>query len=350
MLYVALRAVDSLKVIFTPFLPHTSQTLHELLGYDGWLAGPLEFRAVSEEDGRTHEVLTGDYASWIGLLAAERAARRASALREPVPLFRKLDATIGEDELGRAMIDTHAHLEPAEAAEALVARAGGRRRPGPRRRDDGRGGAGAPSRSPTRIDGVYAILGIHPHNAAERRRRGPRASCASSSAQARAVAVGETGLDYFRDYAPREAQQRLFAAQLELAAELGMPVVIHTRAADDDTLAALAGFDGHRRPPLLLLAARCSSRRSSAAGTSRSPATSPTRRRPSCAPRPRLVPADRILAETDSPYLAPQPVRGQRNEPANVVHTLAALAEARGEDAAELGRQIDANATAGFGL
>ena len=75
-LYVALRAVDSLKVIFTPFLPHTSQTLHELLGYDGWLAGPLEFRTVEEEGGRAHDVLTGDYAEWSGQLAAERAAAR----------------------------------------------------------------------------------------------------------------------------------------------------------------------------------------------------------------------------------------------------------------------------------
>ena len=64
----------------------------------------------------------------------------------------------------------------------------------------------------------------------------------------------------------------------------------------------------------------------------------------------RRVPADRLLAETDSPYLAPQPVRGRRNEPANVMHTLAALAEARGEDIRELERQIDANATAAFGL
>ncbi len=62
-LYVSLRAVDSLKVIFTPFLPHSSQALHELLGYEGWLAGPLEFREVGEEGGRSHDVLTGDYAS-----------------------------------------------------------------------------------------------------------------------------------------------------------------------------------------------------------------------------------------------------------------------------------------------
>ncbi len=97
-LYVALRAVDSLKVIFTPFLPHTSQTLHELLGYDGWLAGPLEFRAVSEEDGRRHEVLTGDYATWTGAWQPSELAA-GQRLREPAPLFTKLDETIGEDDL-----------------------------------------------------------------------------------------------------------------------------------------------------------------------------------------------------------------------------------------------------------
>ena len=96
-LYVALRAVDSLKVIFTPFLPHTSQRLHELLGYDGWLAGPLEFRAVTEEDGRAHEVLTGDYKSWIGRWAPRGFPGRP--LPEPKTLFRKLDPSIADDEL-----------------------------------------------------------------------------------------------------------------------------------------------------------------------------------------------------------------------------------------------------------
>jgi methionyl-tRNA synthetase len=97
-LYVALRAVDSLKVVFTPFLPHTSQTLHELLGYRGWLAGPLEFLEVTEEDGRRHQVLTGDYSSWTG--AWEPSALPAGQpLPEPRPLFRKLDPSTGEDEL-----------------------------------------------------------------------------------------------------------------------------------------------------------------------------------------------------------------------------------------------------------
>jgi methionyl-tRNA synthetase len=100
-LFVALRAVDSLKTIFTPFLPHTSQELHELLGYEGYLAGPLEFRSVDEGEGRTHEVLTGDYASWVsGWDPSALPAGRA--LSEPRPLFKKLDPAIADDELGRA--------------------------------------------------------------------------------------------------------------------------------------------------------------------------------------------------------------------------------------------------------
>jgi len=101
-LYVALRIVDTLKVLFTPFLPFTSQKLHELLGYEGWLAGPLDFREV-EDDGETHVVLTGDYENWVGRWAPSELPP-GQALREPEPLFRKLDPVLVDDELRR--IDT----------------------------------------------------------------------------------------------------------------------------------------------------------------------------------------------------------------------------------------------------
>jgi methionyl-tRNA synthetase len=100
-LYVGLRALDSLKVIFTPFLPHTSQALHELLGYDGWLAGPLAFREVDEEGGRSHEVLTGEYGGWVGRWEPSDLPP-GQELREPRPLIRKLDPSIVDDELARA--------------------------------------------------------------------------------------------------------------------------------------------------------------------------------------------------------------------------------------------------------
>lgn len=245
------------------------------------------------------------------------------------------------------MIDTHAHLDPAEAGEVL-ARA---RQAGVDRvvlvattiagAHDALALAGA-------HDGVYACLGIHPHEAS-----GPDAGRVAELrdllAHPRAVAVGETGLDYYRDYAPAGAQKALFEEQLRLAAETKKAVVIHTRAADDDTLAALGDHRGavvlhcFSSPGLLGAALERGWYVSFAGNVTyknaydlRAAATA--------------VPAGRLLAETDSPYLSPQPVRGTRNEPANVRHTIAALATARGEDVEELARQIDANADAVFGL
>jgi TatD DNase family protein len=199
-----------------------------------------------------------------------------------------------------------------------------------------------------RHEGVFAVLGIHPHEA--------RTATDSDLAELRellehpkAVAVGETGLDWFRDYAPRDDQHRLFAAQLELAAEVGKPVVVHTRAADEDTLAALEGFAGTVvlhcfSSPHMLPTALDRGWYVSFAGNATFPKAVELRLAAT------QVPAERILAETDSPYLAPQPVRGRPNEPANVVHTLAALAQARGEEPTELERQIERNATECFAL
>ena len=106
-LYVSLRAVDSLKTLFTPFLPHTSQQLHELLGYDDVIAGGVEFREV-EDDGEVHEILTGDYASWAGRWEPSELPP-GRPLREPRPLFKKLDESIVEEELARMRADS----EPA---------------------------------------------------------------------------------------------------------------------------------------------------------------------------------------------------------------------------------------------
>jgi methionyl-tRNA synthetase len=99
-LYVALRAVDSLKTLFAPFLPFTSQVVHELLGYEGWLAGPLEFRAFTEADGSQHEVLTGDYETWVGSWAPSEL-RPGQAIQEPRPLFKKLPPETVQEELER---------------------------------------------------------------------------------------------------------------------------------------------------------------------------------------------------------------------------------------------------------
>jgi TatD DNase family protein len=247
------------------------------------------------------------------------------------------------------VIDTHAHLDVcADRPSALVARA---RAAGVERILT----VGTTIESCTaalaiaeREEGVHAILGIHPHEADSAEASNLRDLTALFSSE-NAVAVGETGLDFFRDYAPHTAQRRLFDRQLELAAELAKPVVIHTRAADADTLAALGDFDGTVvlhcfSSPALLEPALERRWYVSFAGNVTFP------KAPELREAAARVPADRLLAETDCPYLAPQPRRGRPNEPAFVVHTLAMLARTRGVDQVELEAQIEANAAECFGL
>jgi TatD DNase family protein len=193
------------------------------------------------------------------------------------------------------------------------------------------------------LDGVYACLGVHPHEAGE---PGDLDELRELLAHPRAVAVGETGLDYFRDYAPRAAQQTLFERQLALALELRKPVVIHTRGADDVTRGRLLAHEGpvvlhcFSSPPLLDAALERGWFVSLAGNVTYKNAYD-------LRAAARRVPHDKLLAETDSPYLAPQPVRGKRNEPAFVAHIYDLLAELHGE---EIRGQIVANAEAVFGL
>ena len=247
------------------------------------------------------------------------------------------------------MTDTHAHLDAcADPAEQVVARA---RTAGVERIVAV--GSGLESCRETlaianREPGVWAALGIHPHQAAD-----PDAERLDDLrdllGEERAVAVGETGLDFYRDYAPRDRQRELFDRQLELAAELGKPVVVHTRDAEEETAAALEGFAGTVvlhcfSSPALLPVALDRGYYVSFAGNVTYPKAEELRA------AARNVPADRLLAETDSPYLSPQPRRGRPNEPANLLHTIAVLAEARGENPEAFAAQLDANATAAFGL
>ena len=247
------------------------------------------------------------------------------------------------------MIDTHAHLDAcADRPSALIRRA----------RSVGvekivTVGTGIDScRAALELaelhEEVFAALGIDPHQAGdtEANRIGELRDLAEHD---RVVAVGETGLDYFRDRAPRDRQRRLFEAQLELASELGKAVVIHTRDADADTAAVLAGFDGRVvmhcfSSPGLLQTVLERGYYVSFAGNVTYPKASDLRAAAA------QVPDGRILIETDSPYLAPQARRGRPNEPANVVLTLEALAEVRRIDAADLGAQITGNAAAAFSL
>jgi TatD DNase family protein len=193
-------------------------------------------------------------------------------------------------------------------------------------------------------EGVFPILGIHPHDAGE-----ADPSRLERLRELDPVAVGETGLDYYRDYAPRDSQRQLFQAHLAVAEELGKPVVIHCRAAEADVARALADFDGtivlhcFSSPGLLQPALERGYYVSFAGNVT-------YRNADELRTAARAIPADRLLAETDAPYLAPEPRRGRPNEPANVVHTVAALAETRGEDPGELAARIDENANRAFGL
>ena len=248
------------------------------------------------------------------------------------------------------MIDTHAHLDALDDAPQSLARA---REAGVERVitiGTTLGSCRAMLDLAEREDGVFVSLGLHPHEAGTTGRTEVD-ELATLFSHPKAVAVGETGLDHFRDYAPHDRQLELFRAQTELAVCAGKPIVVHTRAAEDETLAVLTALSEDARVVLhcfsslqLLGPALERGWFVSFAGNVTYPKATELR---TAAAR---VPGDRILAETDSPYLSPQPVRGRRNEPAYVLHTLATLAEARGQPEDELERAIDANATAAFGL
>ena len=247
------------------------------------------------------------------------------------------------------MIDTHAHLDalddpPAEVLER--ARAAGVMRVVTI-------GTGIDSsRAALALadgeEGVFAALGIHPHDAGGDE-AGRMAELHELFAHEHVVAVGETGLDHYRDYAPHDAQLRLFEAHLDLAEGLGLPVVIHSRAASNETVAALADFAGtvilhcFSEPDQLSVALE--------RGYYVSFAGNVTYRNADALRQAAAdIPLERILVETDCPFLAPQPVRGRPNEPAFVVHTVDALASVRGVSPDVLGAQIDANAAAAFSL
>lgn len=248
----------------------------------------------------------------------------------------------------RGVIDTHAHLDALEEPDAAVDRALAAGVTGIVTVGTGIESCRAALVLAERYDGVSASLGIDPHQAATA--EADRVDeLVELLRHPKAVAVGEAGLDYHYGGDRRDEQHSLFEAQLQLAREFGLPVVIHTRAANADTEAILRTHDGTVvmhcfSEPALLDAGLDRGWYFSFAGNVTYPKADDLREAAS------RVPADRILAETDAPYLAPQPVRGRRNEPAYVVHTVEALAAARGEDVDELAARIDANASAAFGL
>jgi TatD DNase family protein len=197
---------------------------------------------------------------------------------------------------------------------------------------------------------VYAAIGRHP-NEATGFDDADLAELKALAAHPKCVAIGETGLDYYRDHAPHPDQERAFRAQIELARETEKPLVIHTRAADQDTLRILE--EEAEGLPVILhcfsMAERieeCLAHQDwwlSFAGNVTYPRATALRE---AALR---VPAERLLVETDAPFLSPQGVRGKPNQPAHVVHTAKALAVERRVGYDELAAAVDRSAAAVFG-
>jgi len=253
------------------------------------------------------------------------------------------------------LVDTHAHLHFPEFAvdlDAVLARA---RAAGVRGMvtigtdvATSRAAVALAAREPD----VWAAVGIHPHDASSADDTA-LVEIERLASDARVVAIGETGLDFFRDLAPREAQARAFRAQLALARRTGKPVLVHCRDAHEETLSLLAAEGTRERGGImhcfsgdLAIARRCLD-----LGLLISLAGPVTYPKPGALPEvARMIPSDRLVVETDCPYLPPQPYRGQRNEPAYVAITAARVAELRGEPLIDLAARMSENARALFRL
>jgi TatD DNase family protein len=242
------------------------------------------------------------------------------------------------------VIDSHTHLDstPGDVADIVAAaRAAGVTRIltiGTSAEGSRRAQAAAEQH-----EEVWFAVGHHP-NSATGYTDAITAELREIAGHPRCLAIGETGLDDFRDYAPRPDQERAFAAHIGLARELGKPLVIHTRAAEDDTIATLAG--DARGLEVILHCFSMPDRLDeclehgwwiSFAGN----VTYPKARELAYAAE--QVPLERLLVETDAPYLTPQAVRKERNQPAYVVHTARFIAERRGIGYDELEAAVHAN-------
>ena len=200
-----------------------------------------------------------------------------------------------------------------------------------------------------RHDFIYATVGIHPHEA-ETATGEALDGLRALARHPKAVAIGEIGLDYYRDYAPRAAQRRAFQDQLALASDLDLPVVIHSRDAHDDVLTILSNWEGTgvlhtyaggtERLDRVLAMGFC-------IGISGPVTYAKAEQLRRVA---RDVPLDRLLIETDCPYLTPEPHRGKRNEPTYVRFVAQAVAKARGDSVQQIARATTENARRLFGF
>ena len=247
------------------------------------------------------------------------------------------------------LFDTHAHLHFPEFAGDLDAVLERARVAGVRRIltigtdvPTSRAAAALAVREPD----VWAAVGIHPHEAADAD-EAALAEIERLASGPRVVAIGETGLDFFRNLAPREAQERALRSQLALARRTRKPVLIHCRDAHEETLSILGAADVSEHGGIM----HCFSgdvgiaRRCLDLGLLLSLAGPVTYPKPGALPEvAKFVPADRLVVETDCPFLPPQSYRGKRNEPAYLAITAARVAELRGEPLADLAARMSENA------
>jgi TatD DNase family protein len=255
------------------------------------------------------------------------------------------------------LIDTHCHIAGDEFVEDLEAVAG-------RAREAGVPHAICILDAVARVElervesvrrawpGVRFAAGVHPHHAARVALDGLEGVVGDVLDATSAIALGEIGLDYHYDFAPREVQREVFGRQVSLAVARRLPVVIHTREADADTLAVIDEYGAGRvrgvfhcftGDQALAEAALARGFHLSFSGIVTFP------RAESLRDIARVVPVDRWLVETDSPYLSPAPQRGGRNEPARVVRVLETVAAVRGMTVDDASAQAVANAEAVFG-
>ncbi len=202
----------------------------------------------------------------------------------------------------------------------------------------------------TSEDAVWATAGIHPHEV-EAAAAADVERLEDLLADERVVAVGETGLDYYYDNAPRDLQRWWFERMLVVAAGAGLPVVVHSRSADEDVAEMIERYAGRVRGVLhCFTGGRRLLQAGLAAGWYIGYGGIVTFKSFDAGELLRTVPSDRLLVETDAPYLAPVPMRGRRNEPSFLPHSVARIAELRGERPEDVGRVTSENAAALFGL
>lgn len=193
---------------------------------------------------------------------------------------------------------------------------------------------------------VFASVGIHPHHADQHEDLG-RAKLLAATENARVIGIGETGLDYFYEHSDRETQAKLFRMHIDVARETGLPVIIHTRDAEDDTFEILADEMGKGAFPALIHCFTASAdfgRKVLELGLTISLSGIVTfKNAKDLQEAAKLVPDDRLLVETDSPFLAPVPNRGKTCEPAFVADTARFVADLRGTEPERLAEQTTAN-------